>query len=367
MSWRVEGRRWSGAWALLLTLLVIPGSSRAVSQAGAIVDTFSPSARGAALGDAGGLIPEGPFAMRWNPAGVALDQPVSVGFTHNELVPDFADDIWIMHAGGTAEYGPFGLGLYYARLDLGKQLSSGTGNENGETFESSETALRFGGAIELFDLFDADTGDYEIDLSVGLGAKWLNVELVPPEVTQDLGLPAGAGEASSWTWDSGAFLRFGRHVDFGSPERSYLGMRASLAYDCLRGDDLEFADQNDPLPRRVRYGLAFEADLFPHPVVGDLVGVIFAFERLDSRVEGVDERIDGFGLEVAVANTLVLRGGSQDDVTGDIVAGTYGVGLRLGPRDRKWVVELDYASRPQASGLSRVDMFTAIVGFDLFR
>ena len=80
------GTRSIVAFAVLGTITcLLPCSASAVSQAGAIVDVFSPSARGAALADAGGLVPEGPFALRWNAAGLALDQPASVGFTYNEV------------------------------------------------------------------------------------------------------------------------------------------------------------------------------------------------------------------------------------------------------------------------------------------
>ena len=67
-----------------------------------------------------------------------------------------------------------------------------------------------------------------------------------------------------------------------------------------------------------------------------------------------------------MANTLILRGGSYDDEEGDIVGGTFGVGLRWAPPDGRWGFQLDYADRPQARDLERVQMFTATVGFDVF-
>jgi len=355
---------------LLAGILLCPGPANAVSQAGAIVDTFSPSARGMAMAHTGGVVPEGPFALRWNPAGLALDQPTSIGVTYNELAAGFAEGIWILHLGGTVKFGAFGLGVYFARIDAGDQESGGTGQEPTSS-GSHEDALRIGGAVDVFDLFDVDTGSNQIDLTIGAGVKHLGVEYAPASVTQDLGSGSPGVEADAWTMDAGALFRFGRFVDLGStgsPSPSYLGMRASIAYDNLVESDLEFedADQSDPLPSRLRYGLAFEAKLFPNPTVGDLLQVILAYERLDSRVEDGDTVFNGVGLEIAVANTLILRGGSHEDELGDIVGGTYGAGLRIAPGSWSWGVQLDYANRPQATGLDRIHMFTVGVGYDLF-
>jgi hypothetical protein len=367
----MKSRRFRCGSLILLALTFLPVNARAVSQAGAIVDTFSPSARGAAMGHAGTTVPEGPFALRWNPAGVALDQPASVGFTYNEVAKGLADDVWIYHVGTTVQWGPLGGGIMYTRLDQGSQQSLGTnGGADSESFDSHEDALRFGVGLDVFDLFEVDTGDYEIDLALGYSAKRLAVDLAPPEVTQDLGTGGGAGEASSWTTDLGALLRFGRYVGDPAGEglRPYFGIRAAVAYDCLTGKDLVFedADQSDPLPERLRYGFGFEAQLFPHPQFGSLLDLALVYERLESKVEDDFTQVTSIGVEAAVANLLVLRGGTYDDREGDIVSGTYGVGLRWAPVDWKWGIQLDYANRAQATGLDRIDLFTATVSYDLF-
>jgi uncharacterized protein (DUF3820 family) len=347
----------------ILVSLSLP--AHAVSQAGAIVDLFSPSARGAGMAHVGALVPEGPFALRWNPAGVALNQPAAVGFTYNEVAKGLADDIWIYHLGGTVQWGPLGFGAMYSRFDKGEQLASGT-----RSFDSHEDALRLGAGVDVFDLFEPDLGDYDIDLGLGVSAKRFGAKLAPADVTQDLGTGGGGGEASAWTADVGAMLRFGKYlwpaiVDTPQP---YVGVRASVVYDCLVDNELEFvdADQSDPLPERLRYGFAFEAQLFPHHALGNLLELVLAYERLESKVDGDFTQETHIGLEVAVANTLVLRGGSWDDPLGRIVGGTYGVGLRWARPDRKWNLQLDYANRPQAFGLDRIDLFSATVGYALF-
>ena len=356
---------------ILVALVLLPTNSRAVSQAGAIVDTFSPSARGAGMGHAGTTVPEGPFAVRWNPAGVALDQPASIGFTYNEVAKGLADDVWIYHVGTTVQWGPLGGGVMYTRLDQGSQQSSGTNvGGDSDSFDSHEDALRFGVGLDVFDLFDLDTGDNEIDLALGYSAKRLAVDLAPSDVTQDLGTGGGGGEASSWATDVGALLRFGRYA--GDPAsgglRPYFGVRAAVAYDCWTGNDLEFkeADQSDPLPARLRYGFAFEAQLFPHQRFGSLLDLALVYERLESKVEGDFTQVTSIGLEAAVANLLVLRGGSYDDREGNVVSGTYGIGLRWAPDDWKLGFQLDYANRGQAIGLDRIDLFTATVSYDFF-
>jgi hypothetical protein len=363
--------------ALFLALMTIPANAWAQSMARPFVDTYNPSARGAALADAGGVVPEGPFAVRWNPAGLAMDQPASVGATYNELATGLTDDAWVYHLGAAAQVGPLGLGVYFARYDQGDQESQGTNTDPNDpeaqsmTFESSEHALRFGAAVDIIDLMDVDTGESVIDLCLGLGAKWLDVNRAPAEVTQDLGTGGGSGEASSWTMDAGALVRYGQFLDLGSSDpdrRSYIGVRGSFAYDSLIENDLDFvdADQSDPLPKRRRYGVAVEASLFPRVDHDDLLQMILLYERLDSLVEGDDWKVNSFGLEMTLANLVVVRGGLLDGSQFENTEETYGAGLRLYPRGASWGVELEYANRPDVFGTDRLHLFTFALAYDVF-
>jgi hypothetical protein len=365
-------------WALtaaIMATFALPEAARAVSQAGAIVDTFHPSARGAAMADAFGPVATGPFAIWWNPAGLALEQPVSVGATYNKLAAGLADDVDIWHAGGTVNFGAFGFGGYYARLDYGEQQSSGGVDPEPvvSTFDSHESSFRIGGAVELVSLFDLDTGSNEVDLAIGADLKRLHVNFeLPPEVTQDLGSGGGAIEATSWTMDAGALFRLGRFFSIdaaGSNGLSYLGLRASVVYDGLIEADLQYADadQSDPIPTSLRVGFALEAKLSPTATVGELVKIILAYERFDSRVPLDDIQIDRRAIEVCVANTLILRGGSYEDPERNIVNGTFGAGLRLHRPGWKAGLQLDYANFPQSQGLERVHLFTVTGGFDRFK
>jgi hypothetical protein len=144
---------------------------------------------------------------------------------------------------------------------------------------------------------------------------------------------------------------------------------ASVVYDGFFENDLQFADadQSDPVPTSLRLGIAFEARLFPTHTVGELVKIILAYERFESRVPLDDTKIDRRGIEVCVANTLILRGGSYEDPQGQIVSGTFGAGLRLYRPGWKAGLQLDYANFPQSQGLERVHLFTVSGEFDLFK
>ena len=186
----MRGRSFSISWVLTAALVLIlgnPEAASAVSQAGAIVDTFHPGANGAGMADAFGPVATGPFAIWWNPAGLALEQPVSFGATYNELAVGFADDVYIWHAGGTANVGAFGFGGYYARLEQGAQSSSGTNPPaESDASNSHESSIRIGAAVEFISLFGLDTGLNEVDLAIGADIKRLDVYLAPASVTQDL-------------------------------------------------------------------------------------------------------------------------------------------------------------------------------------
>lgn len=352
---------------ILILLLCWASPAAAVSQAGAIVDTFHPGARGAAMADAFGPVATGPFALRWNPAGVAQEQRASVGATYNQLVPDFANDVYIAHVGATANFGAFGVGAYFARLDEGEFRSAG--DPEGANSNNTQTSMRFGAGVDFLDLFDVDTGDLDLGLALGVDIKRLAVNLAGTSVTQDPGSGGDGAEADAWTTDAGLLARVGHALGPAAADgtgRSRFAFRASLVFDGVNDAELGFDAQSDPIHQSVRYGLGFEAELIPHPVFGSVVDLLVTWERLDSLVDQDDTSIDGLGVEVGLAKMVYLRAGTTEDTEGQITAGTWGAGLR--PFPRSWVggLQLDYASFPEARGLSRVHLFTVSGDFDLF-
>jgi hypothetical protein len=105
-------------------------------------------------------------------------------------------------------------------------------------------------------------------------------------------------------------------------------------------------------------GFALKGEFLDHPNFGPLLRFDAIFEQTRSRLTGDDTDIKTFGLEVVAARFVSFRIAQYDDPSGDIVSPTVGVGLSLDWDSLPVALRADYASRPQATGLQRVDVFS---------
>lgn len=332
------------------------------ARTGAEVDRLDPSARGAALGEAGVTTPEGPFAVHWNVAGLALEDRASVGATYSPIASGIREDAWALHTGLAVRLGALGLGAQFAHLDAGGPLS--TSRVESET----QDAVRLGGALNVIDLFGVAPQDDILDFSVGVLAERIGVDRSSPgRVTQDLGTGGPDGAASAWTMGAGALARWGRHLpsaaDAAGP--AWFGVRAGFAYDCIIESDLEYDASNlvETLPSRMRLGIAGEAHLLPSASGRTRLDALFGYERQDDVSPGSEAAVHRVGGEVEAFDRYAIRAGYVSDEEGQIEDGTFGAGVQVLPGDRRPELWIDYASRPQASGLDRVHLFTVRLSY----
>jgi hypothetical protein len=321
------------------------GSASAVGQAGGIIDAFPYSPRSTALASMFALSNGGPFAVHLNPASLALDQPASVGYSFQQLVPDFADDVDIRAFGASYQRGALGFGAAYAKLDQGTQEGTDLQGNSLGSFNAFQSSLQLGVGISILEAAGVESGDQPLELLVGASVKRIHDEL-----------GGGFGDGTASTIDFGVQGRIGRLLGEEGQPRSYMGLKIGAVIDDLLKREIEFEDagQSDPLQRWVRFGGAIEGELFPIDQVGHLVKFMLFYERAHSIVDGDDTEQESMGIELIAGNALSFRFGQVDDPSGDVQAPSVGVGVGL-----EWLglpagVRFDYASRPQASGLGRV-------------
>lgn len=352
------------ATVVLLVTVLSATPSRAVSQAGGIIDQFVAGARADAMANVYALSDGGPFAVHLNPAALALPQSASLGVGKGNLAAGLADDVWIGHAGATLRYGPFGFGAMHSRLDQGEQTATDEfGNPTG-TFTSYQTSMQLGAGVSLLEWFAPEQDPRTLMLTVGANVKRIFDHLAPDGVFED-----GATEASAFTVDAGVVARAGflfeeRPGISAGPSR--LGIRVAVAFDDVPAAELDFGTQKDPLPRSLHTGIALEGQLLPHRRIGHLLEFTLLYEKLFSKVESDDTEVTKKAVEVVAAGLVSLRMGQYSDPEGDITAPTVGVGLGLEWAGLPRGARLEWSSRPQATGLERVDYFALVFSESLF-
>ncbi len=309
---------------LALLLLIMTSGSALASVAGAASLQIPPSARFNGLGQSGVALADDATAAWWNPAGLGFMTGRTLGLMHSQLVPDLADDIYYEYAGWVHQmegWGTYALSMVY--LSYGKSTHT-TDNPNPEgTFTSYEFAPMLSYGVRL----DENT-------SLGLGLKYVRVDLAPVEVVPDYNQD-GAG--SSVAIDLGFLRRFGAYS---------LGVALSNF-----GPNISFVDeeQSDPLPRFLRLGAA---GVVYQSEYGHLL-LSADFNKM--LVSGGQTTVNG-GAEFQYTDIMALRMGYISDPDGHIEAPTYGGGfhVNLGGKD----FFLDYATIPQAEELDRVHRFS---------
>lgn len=330
--------------AAALTAFAAP--ALAVSGAGAIALEFPIGSRYNALGESGTALSQDVTSMWWNPGGLAFatgngKANKRVHAMQSKLVPDLADDIALYWGGYAAESFGGTLGVSMTYLAMGEQEATNDAGEVTGTFDSNSWAfgLTYGTRITP-------------NLGVGLGVKYFRDNLAPDDVTQD----GTGGSGSTFAVDAGLLWKI-------PSLKSNVGIAISnLGPDITHVD----ADQSDPLPRKVTFGVArslYQSDLMSLLLVGDVLVPLLDWNTdEDDYGVGLDfgENEYGVGLEWGYDNSLFVQFGYKQG-TGDIEDVTYGFGVDL----TKWVdqaITFGFASVPQAKGLDRVTRFS--LGYD---
>src|SRR5690349_807463 len=153
---------------LVLTGLVVAAlgiASRAGAQTAALSLSIPPTGRANGMGQAYVAIADDATATWWNPGGLAFLDKKEASLTYAKLVPDLADDVFIMFPAYTTpvtSWGTFGASIVY--LSYGTKVMEGLG--------------------------------------IGASFKYVRVSLAP----QLPGLP-GAGQGSTVAFDVGALYK----------------------------------------------------------------------------------------------------------------------------------------------------------------
>ncbi|UCH79293.1 MAG: PorV/PorQ family protein [Candidatus Coatesbacteria bacterium] len=271
----------------------VAGAAEAGSSAAAFLK-IGVGARAVGMGEAQAALAEGPDALYWNPAGLAVYDRGAVAFTHNEWLEDVR-----------YEY----LGLSYPLLNLGTfafsagRVDLGTiegRNEQGELtgeFSASDLLLSFGYARRLLPF-----------LSVGVAAEYITEKI----------------EVESASTFAGAF---GVTADTPLPG---LSAGASLAH---LGGEMKFIQEGDPLPLAIRGGAAY---LLPFGGENNSLTVAADAVKFDDR----DTVHVNSGLEYWFMDTVAARAGYKGNYDEDGLTG--GLGFKYSPSERLGL-QADYA------------------------
>jgi hypothetical protein len=313
------------ATLLFLVLLSTVTGSALASLAGAASLQIPPSARFNGLGQSGVALADDATAAWWNPAGLGFMTGRTMGLMHSQLVPDLADDIYYEYAGWVQQlegWGTYSISLIY--LSYGESVKTSDSPDPEGTFTSYEISPALSYGVRL----DEST-------AVGLGLKYVRVDLAPQSSVPDPN--AGDGAGGSVAVDLGILRRFGAYS-------------AGLALTNF-GPNISFidAEQSDPLPRFFRVGgagLVYQ---------GDYGHVLLSADFNKLLVSGGQTTLNG-GTELQYTDIMALRMGYIHDPDGAIEDFTFGGGfhVKLGGTD----FFLDYGNIPQADQLDRVHRFS---------
>ncbi len=308
------------------------------SGAGAINLVFPVGARFNAMGEAGTALSQDATAMWWNPGGFAFlplrtkDHDLHV--MQSNLAEGLANDIGLYWVGYGTPMGQTGaLGFYLNYLDMGTQQATADDETDKGTFSSYEWAFGATYAVRLTST-----------IGFGLGVKYFRDKLADTVLLQDT---TGSGSGDSFGVD------FGIHVKVPRLKSNFGIAVANLG----PGIQHVNAAQNDPMPRKITFGLAtslYHSEYMGLLVVADYLVPLYKYKD-DKWGTGfaTEEEEYGYGAEWNYLRSLFIRLGYKSANFGEINDTTFGFGVDL---DR-WVgqaITIDYATVPQAKGLPKV-------------
>ena len=324
-----------GPAVLGIVLLLAAHDAAAVSQSTAISLTFPVGSQYNATGEAGTAVARDVTAQWWNLGGFAFagdeGRPTQAHLMYSKLVPDLADDVQIVWLGGSTQVEGWGmLGASVTYLDQGEQLITREGGQEEGTFNSYEAAIQLSYGVKVAP-----------NLGVGIGTKFVIVDLAPAEATQE----GVEGQASGWAVDFGLAYQVTDALSFGATLTNW-------------GRDLTFIDkqQADPMPTSYRLGVGYDV------LRTTQSRLTLIYDYMDMLVSGDETKVHGFGAEWKYANLLSVRGGYKNDDEGDVKDITWGFGFDLEGVVGTPLV-FDYARVPQAQDLDEVNRFSLGVKF----
>jgi hypothetical protein len=265
-----------------LTAASVAGGAEAGSSAAAFLK-IGVGARAVGMGEAQAGAAEGPEALYWNPAGLAVDSRRAVSFTHNEWL----DDVRYEYLGLSYPLFNVGtVGFSAGRVGMGKLTGRDEeGNYTGD-FGASDMALSLGYGRRFFNF-----------LAVGAAAEYISSKI------ENESASAIAGSV-------------GAVADLPLP-----GLAAGVSASNI-GGELKFIDEGDPLPLAVRGGLAYLL-----PLGGETNELMVAVDGV--KFNDRDDVMVNSGVEYWFMKTIAARAGYKGNYDQDGLTG--GLGFRYSP------------------------------------
>lgn len=348
-------------------------------------ESFPPDARSMGMGGAFTAIADGPFTFWWNPAGLALPQPLSFSLiSRSELTPAIEGARYGYGFGASGNWGNLGLGFGLTTMGPG-------GSEDRAGFSSGRALWLAGG----------------VDLIRTVAPSWRGLRWGVGATLKQMRELSGRGYGvicenipSAWNLDLGSILSYRLSRDRGGvePEReppprprvinkyrrefvplrrtdrsAFVGLRCGLTLrnvfdrrsECVSGDFYR------PLHPSLRLGAAAEGGLpVVHPWGPLLTGLFSAEEeivhRRDDPLQTVTRRdytVTRVGAEIGVLGILAARAGRVHDPDREIDGWSWGAGLGCdlwdpGKALGQLGARVDFASLPAAAGGTRGEHWT---------
>jgi len=341
----------------MVTLVLLPVSSFAVSNAAVIFLTIEPGSRSGAMGHSYVAQADDAFANWWNPAMLAFNRKTQFAGMHSNWFGEVFDDMYYDYFAMSKyveDVGNFGFSITY--MTYGEQER--TGEEQPDPGETPET-------FKSFDVSVAGTYAYQWKPDIGFGVtfKFIYSDLAPEGQGNTENEVKGQG--TSFAFDLGYAHKdiFVKNLDFGLNFQNF-------------GPNITYINesQSDPLPMNVKLGfsytavdhkyskLTFNADMNKMLANRDnLFKRVFTawgddftkddFKSFDNFINSTEIRevILGFGAEYQYLNLLSVRAGYYADRAGEITGPSFGGGIHRFIND-KYKLNVDFAMQP-AGGL----------------
>ncbi len=265
-----------------LTTACVAGAADAGSSAAAFLK-IGVGARAVGMGEAQAAAAEGPEALYWNPAGLAVNSRRAVSFTHNEWL----EDVRYEYLG--LSYPLFNLGsigFSAGRVDMGKLTGRDEqGNYTGD-FGASDMVLSLGYARRLFNF-----------LAVGAAAEYISSKIEDESASAFAGSVGAVGELP------------------------LPGLAVGISASNI-GGEMKFIDEGDPLPLALRGGVAYLL-----PFGGETNELMVAVDGV--KFNDRDDVMVNTGVEYWFMKTIAARAGYKGNYDEDGLTG--GLGFKYSP------------------------------------
>lgn len=265
-----------------LATACVAGAADAGSSAAAFLK-IGVGARAVGMGEAQAAAAEGPEALYWNPAGLAVDSRRAVSFTHSEWL----EDVRYEYLG--LSYPLFNLGTIgfsAGRVGMGKLTGRDEqGNYTGE-FGASDMVLSLGYARRLFNF-----------LAVGAAAEYISSKIEDESASAFAGSVGAVGELP------------------------LPGLAVGVSASNI-GGEMKFIDKGDPLPLVLRGGVAYLL-----PFGGETNELMVAVDGV--KFNDRDDVMVNTGVEYWFMKTIAARAGYKGNYDEDGLTG--GLGFKYSP------------------------------------